>query len=92
MMMDATTVIIENTFFAFGGHIYKQQIGIPMGTNCAGYLANVYLCAYELKLIRQLALACTSIGRLDSITDRAHHTNARKILAAFTFTIDAIHG
>lgn len=58
-----------------------------MGTNCAGYLANVYLCAYELKLIRQLALACTSIGRLDSITDRAHHTNARKILTAFTFTM-----
>ncbi len=93
MMMDATTVIVENTFFAFGGNIYRQQIGIPMGTNCAGYLA-IYLYAYELKFIRQLALACTSIGRLDSITDRAHHTNARKILTAFTFTmryIDDVH-
>ena len=67
-----------------------------MGTNCAGYLANVYLYAYELQFIRQLATACTATdSNSDSLAVRTTQLiNARKILTAFTFTmryIDDVH-
>ena len=29
MMNEAISVIVENTFFTFGGQVYRQQIGIP---------------------------------------------------------------
>ena len=33
--------------------VLKQRIGIPMGTNCAVYLANLYLFAYELDFVNR---------------------------------------
>ena len=30
--------LIDNTFVEFGGRIFQQTIGIPMGTNCAPFL------------------------------------------------------
>ena len=59
-----------------------------MGTNCAGYLANVYFYAYELQFIRQLATASTaSDSNRDSLAVRTTKLNARKILTAITFTM-----
>ena len=31
--------LIDNIFVEFGGRIFQQTIGIPMGTNCAPLLA-----------------------------------------------------
>ena len=31
--------LIDNIFVQFGGRIFHQVIGIPMGTNCAPLLA-----------------------------------------------------
>jgi hypothetical protein len=31
----------------FGGRVFQQTIGIPMGTNCAPLLADLFLHAYE---------------------------------------------
>ena len=33
--------LIENIFVEFGGRIFQQTIGIPMGTNCAPLLADL---------------------------------------------------
>ena len=55
--------------------------------NCAGYLANVYLYAYELQFIRQIAAACTPSNRLSSAVSSAQQLTAQKIPTAFTFTI-----
>ena len=27
--------LIDNIYVEFGGHVYQQTVGIPMGTNCA---------------------------------------------------------
>jgi len=33
--------LIDNIFVDFGGHIFHQMIGIPVGTNCAAlFLSN----------------------------------------------------
>jgi hypothetical protein len=41
--------LIHNTYFLFGDQVYRQIVGIPMGTDCAPYLANLTLFAYEFK-------------------------------------------
>ena len=39
--------LIENIFVPFGGRRFRQVIGIPMGTNCAPLLADLFLYSYE---------------------------------------------
>ncbi len=46
--------LLDNLFLCFGQVVYRQCIGIPMGTNCAVYLANFYLFTYEFDLIKRL--------------------------------------
>jgi hypothetical protein len=46
--------LLDNLFLCFGQGVYRQCIGIPMGTNCAVYLANFYLFTYEFDFINRL--------------------------------------
>ena len=39
--------LIDNIFVEFGGRIFQQTIGIPMGTNCVPLLADLFLYSYE---------------------------------------------
>ena len=39
--------LIDNIFVQFGGCLFHQVIGIPMGTNCAPLLADLFLYSYE---------------------------------------------
>jgi hypothetical protein len=39
--------LIDNSFINFNGCIYRQVIGIPMGTSSAPHMANLYLHVYE---------------------------------------------
>lgn len=43
--------VIDNTYFTFGDFIIKQNIGIPMGTDCAPNVANLLLHQIESKYI-----------------------------------------
>ena len=38
---------IDNIFVQFGGHLFHRVIGIPMGTNCARLLADLFLYLFE---------------------------------------------
>ena len=42
-----TAFVIDNIFVQFGGRLFRQVIGIPMGTNCAPLLADLFLYSYE---------------------------------------------
>ena len=46
--------LIDNIFVQFAGNIYQQTVGIPMGTNCAPLLADLFLYSYEAEFIQQL--------------------------------------
>jgi hypothetical protein len=39
--------LIDNIFVFFGGRVFQQTVGIPMGTNCAPLLADLLLYSYE---------------------------------------------
>jgi hypothetical protein len=43
--------LIDNTFVTIGSSVFKQVIGIPMGTDCAPYLANLFLYSYEFDFL-----------------------------------------
>jgi hypothetical protein len=40
-------LLIDNIYVKVGGRNFKQTLGIPMGTDCAPFLANLYLFALE---------------------------------------------
>ena len=46
--------LIDNIYVEFGGQIFQQVIGIPMGTNCAPLLADLFLYTYEAEFIQNL--------------------------------------
>ena len=46
--------LIDNIFVKFGGMTFKQVIGIPMGTNCAPLLADLFLYSYEAEFLQSL--------------------------------------
>jgi hypothetical protein len=43
--------LIDNIFDFFGGSVFQQTVGIPMGTNCASLLAVLFLYSYEADFI-----------------------------------------
>ena len=42
-MCDALHYPLDNIFIRFGSKLYRQIIGIPMGTNCAPLAADLFL-------------------------------------------------
>ena len=46
--------LIDNIFLMFGGRVFQQTVGIPMGTNCAPLLADLFLYSYEADFIQSL--------------------------------------
>ena len=46
--------LIDNIFVECGGEVFQQVIGIPMGTNCAPLLADIFLYSYEAEFIQTL--------------------------------------
>ena len=46
--------LIDNIFSMFGGQVLQQTVAIPMDTNCASLLTNLFLYAYEADFIQGL--------------------------------------
>ena len=46
--------LVDNIFVVFGGKVFQQIVGIPMGTNCAPLLAYIFLYSYEAEFIQSL--------------------------------------
>ena len=46
--------LIDNIFVIFRGCVFQQTVGIPMGTNCAALLADLFLYLYEEDFIQGL--------------------------------------
>ena len=53
---EALVYILDNIFIRFGTKLYGQIIGIPMGTNCAPLVANLFLFSYERDFMKSLSL------------------------------------
>ena len=56
---------MDNIYLSFGDDkVLRQRIGIPMGTNCAVFVANLFCFAYEFDFLVQLVDA----NRLDLVS------------------------
>ena len=44
---EALTFLLDNVYIRFGSKSYKQIVSIPVGTNCAFLVANIFLFCYE---------------------------------------------
>ena len=55
MRCDALTFWLENIFIQFGTKMYRQESGIPMGTNCASLVADLFLFCYERDFMMSLS-------------------------------------
>ena len=52
---DALTFLLDNIFIQFGTKLYRQVVGIPMGTNCAPLVADLFLFCYERDFMMSLS-------------------------------------
>ena len=54
-MCDALHYLLDNIFIRFGSKLYRQMVGIPMGTNCAPLVADLFLFCYERDFMLSLS-------------------------------------
>ena len=52
---DALSYLLENIYIRFGNKLYRQVVGIPMGTNCAPLVADLFLFSYERDFMTSLS-------------------------------------
>ena len=45
---------LDNIYIRFGTKLYRQTVGIPMGTNCAPLVADLFLFCYERDVMTSL--------------------------------------
>ena len=62
-MCDALHYILDNIIIRFGTKLFRQIVGIPMGTNCAPIVADLFLFCYE----RDFMLSLSDNNRTDII-------------------------
>ena len=46
--------LVDNIYVRFGGQLLRQIVGIPMGTNCALLLADLFLYCYKNEFLDKL--------------------------------------
>ena len=55
-MCDALHYLLDNIFIRFGSKLYRQIVGNPMGTNCAPFVADLFLFCYERYFMLSLSV------------------------------------
>ena len=50
----AVRYLMNNCYFTVGNHLFRQIIGIPMGSDPAPYFANLFLYFYESKWLKKI--------------------------------------
>ena len=52
---DALSFLLDNIYIRFGIQLYRQIVGIPMDTNCAPLVADLFLFCYERDFMKNLS-------------------------------------
>ena len=62
--------LIDNIYIKIGNHLFQQCIGIPMGTNCAPLLANLFLYSYEVEFLRSMKKSNKKLAKAFDLASR----------------------
>ena len=54
-MYEALTFLLDNIYIRFGSKLYRQIVGVPMGTNCASLVADLFLFCYDRNFMLSLS-------------------------------------
>ena len=54
-MCDVLNFLLDNIFIRFGTKLYRQVVGILMGTNCAPLVADLFLFCYKREFMMSLS-------------------------------------
>ena len=54
-IISGAVLLLDNIFIRFGTKLYRQVVGIPMGTNCAPLVADLFLFCYERDFMMSLS-------------------------------------
>ena len=54
-MCEALTFLLDNIYIRFGSKLYRQIVGIPLGTNCVSLVADLFLFCYERDFMLSLS-------------------------------------
>ena len=54
-MFEALIYLLDNIYIRFDTKLYRQIVGIPMGTNCAPLVAGLFLFCYERDFMTSLS-------------------------------------
>ena len=52
---NALSYLLDNIYSRFGNKLYRQIVCIPMGTNCAAHVADLFLFFYERGFMTSLS-------------------------------------
>ena len=75
-IIECVKFLIENAYFRVGKSIYRQIIGIPMGSDPAPFFANLFLSHYEAKWIKNIS--------------KTDYSRAKKLFNVFRYIDDLI--
>ena len=51
---DALIYLLDNIYIIFGSKLYRQNVEIPMGTNCAPLVVDLFLFCFEIDFMKSL--------------------------------------
>ena len=88
LFKEGLSYLMDNCFFTFGELIFRQVIGIPMGSDPAPFMANLFLYHFESKWVKNLKKENLQKARRFSNTFRFIDTRKRKILEAYHIMIN----
>lgn len=62
-LIEMVNYLIDNCYVTCGDTLFRQKIGIPMGTDCAPFLANLFLFIYEHEWMMKTAKTDRSLAK-----------------------------
>ena len=71
---------MENIYVQFDGMVYQQTVGIPIGTNCAPLIADLFPYCYERDFISNIQKS-KRFDLIDNLNDTSRYLDDK-------FTID----
>ena len=61
-LVEMFNFLIDTIYIQIGSAVYQQTIGIPMGTDCAALVADLFLFSYEFEFIKSLIQTDLSVA------------------------------
>ena len=55
-MCEALIFLLDNIYIRFGTKLYRQSVGVPLGTNCAPHVADLFFFCYERDFMMSLSV------------------------------------